>query len=522
LRKIEPEFATAETLVISNDTQAILVEAFYQNAHLKTVIFEDNSQLAVIEDLAFAGCSNLKSIAIPHHVTKIGDYAFAECPNLENIVIPHRVTEIGDFAFNRDPLLKTLRIPPSVQTIGAHAFDMCELNEVIFEKGSSLTHLGVGSFAHTAFTSITLPEKVIALDPSVFSDSALQHIIITAPQGIGLLDSLKDVPSLKFASFSDNSIFEKIDGVWTPIEVVVYPDNDTITQQKDDPRKTARAIIIGKGVTEISPEAFAGCANLAVIQFEEGSQLTTIGEFAFAGCANLVAIQFGEGSQLTTIEKSAFANCANLVEIQFGEGSKLTTIGESAFADCTNLVAIQFGKGSQLTTIKESAFIGCKSLKAVHIPAYVTTIGKDSFSGCGLGNITFAAGAPAEGPKVVRLTIGDMAFESNPVENLTIPSRIQTIGSRAFYDCKKLKKIVIEGNDVEIGKAAFGTISLPDIQFGPTLQPGAAIAFKNFQNDIKAMSVFLTRVMVGTQACQVSFNGILPFTLAKRKWTKVG
>ena len=63
-----------------------------------------------IEDEAFKGCTNLKSITIPDNVTDIGDYAFSDCTSLESIKIPNSVTDIGCEAFSDCTSLNSVTI----------------------------------------------------------------------------------------------------------------------------------------------------------------------------------------------------------------------------------------------------------------------------------------------------------------------------------------------------------------------------------------------------------------------------
>ena len=68
------------------------------------------------------------------------------------------------------------------------------------------------------------------------------------------------------------------------------------------------------------------------------SEVTTIGRNIFAGCVNLQMVTFAEGSKLQTIENNAFENCTSLTEITIP--SEVTTIGSDIFRGCTNLQTI--------------------------------------------------------------------------------------------------------------------------------------------------------------------------------------
>lgn len=64
--------------------------------------------VTAIEDLAFAGCTNLQSIVIPDSVTTIGESAFAYCISLQSITIVTQEKE-PDLSLERiDYLLQEL------------------------------------------------------------------------------------------------------------------------------------------------------------------------------------------------------------------------------------------------------------------------------------------------------------------------------------------------------------------------------------------------------------------------------
>ena len=57
------------------------------------------SDISVIKDYTFCGCSSLKSVTIPDSVTSIGSSAFDGCSSLTSITIPESVNSIGEEAF---------------------------------------------------------------------------------------------------------------------------------------------------------------------------------------------------------------------------------------------------------------------------------------------------------------------------------------------------------------------------------------------------------------------------------------
>ena len=78
--------------------------AFYRCTELKTVEFEEDSQLKALGDGVFVDCENLETVELPSDVETIGKMAFALCKNLEKITIPKSVKKIGQAAFALCPL----------------------------------------------------------------------------------------------------------------------------------------------------------------------------------------------------------------------------------------------------------------------------------------------------------------------------------------------------------------------------------------------------------------------------------
>ena len=98
-----------------------------------------------------------------------------------------------------------------------------------------------------------------------------------------------------------------------------------------------------------------------------------------------------------------------------------------------------------VTAIGNNAF--CHSytstnVSSVFIPATVTSIGNGAFSYCRfLATVTFAEGSQLK-------SIGASAFFGSEYEHpifteIKIPASVETIGSRAFYGCRNLKKITL-------------------------------------------------------------------------------
>lgn len=125
--------------------------------------------ITMIDDYAFAWCTNLTSINIPTGVTGINGYAFYKCTSLTSVVIPEGVENIWGNAFEECPNITSMVIPESVANIGI----------LVFNKCVGLTSIQFNS-ATTVINDIYSPimpntTKIIGYDPSTAKDYASKY-----------------------------------------------------------------------------------------------------------------------------------------------------------------------------------------------------------------------------------------------------------------------------------------------------------------------------------------------------------
>lgn len=73
--------------------------AFNICEELKSVIFEEGSQLEIISSGMFGGCINLHDVTLPDSIKRIGRYAFCGCSRLKSLTIPIHCTYIEALVF---------------------------------------------------------------------------------------------------------------------------------------------------------------------------------------------------------------------------------------------------------------------------------------------------------------------------------------------------------------------------------------------------------------------------------------
>lgn len=226
-------------------------------------------------------------------------------------------------------------------------------------------------------------------------------------------------------------------------------------------------VYMPESITSIGTSAFSGCQNLESVTLPES--LTTFGSYAFSSCKSLKAIKIP--SVVTTITDRCFSGCSSLESVTIPEG--VTDIGGVAFFGC-NLKALTLPES--LEAIGSSAFYGNQSLKSVNIPAKVKKIEAQAFSHCGLTNLVIQEGVQ---------TIGGIAFYENPLQKLTLPSTVTSIGGNAFGNNNNLQSIICNAvTPPKLGENAFGynastTVKVPLQSIAAYRQ---ANGWKNFSN----------------------------------------
>ena len=132
-------------------------------SNLKTIIFNDG--IKKIDSNLFCDCTGLQSITIPNSVEVLGGLAFFGCINLEHVVFEKdsQLIEIGDLAFERCYKLNSISIPDSVESIGDRAFSKCKsLDKLVLPN--NLKSLGYEVISESGISKITIPNTLKTAD----------------------------------------------------------------------------------------------------------------------------------------------------------------------------------------------------------------------------------------------------------------------------------------------------------------------------------------------------------------------
>lgn len=262
-------------------------------------------------------------------------------------------------------------------------------------------------------------------------------------------------------------------------------------------------VIIPASVTAIEAEAFADCASLSSVVFEQpglGKPSLTIGERAFKNCELLTSVtlparlqnislqkyvqrnsSFESLDELTEDAPDAFLGCTALerIDVAYNASAVYTANDGVLFTDSgRTLVYFPAAKSASdyvfpttVRSVAAGAFLGCSLSGALNISAGITSIGDFAFAGTAISEVSFAS----DGVGLSAVTVGAYAFYGcEDIETLTFAegSNVTELGTGAFKDCEKLPKVIIPASMKTVGDEAFANCGTYDYSFTVTIAQG--------------------------------------------------
>ncbi len=264
-----------------------------------------------------------------------------------------------------------------------------------------------------------------------------------------------------------------------------YADDETVTLfwPKD---KTIKSVTIPACVSEIDANAFDGCTSLEEVKFEEGSKLKRVNTFAFKDCTALKSISLPLSVEL--LGDRVFYGCTSLEEVDFS-GDGIKSCGSLIFEKCTNLKRAVVP--ACMTSVSAKEFKDCALLENVSFGNGVTTIEDNAFCDKKLvGEMTF----PSSLKK-----IGSRAFYGNALSAISFPENVESIGAYAFYDNELSGSLELPHAVTSIEEYAFYGNNFSDIRFPENVKTIGAYAF--YDNELSgSLELPDTVVSVGDYA----------------------
>lgn len=245
---------------------------------------------------------------------------------------------------------------------------------------------------------------------------------------------------------------------------------------------------------------FSGNTNITGITFKDGSQITWIGDHAFKECSKLKTIN-NVPAGLTDINEWCFESTA--LESVDLSNTNVTIMKDGVFYNNKSLTSIQLP--NKLENFWDNAFNGCKVLNNIVMPSTVKGIYNNVFEGCeALSNVKFNDRYTTLGHHVFKncpldavtfpttlTSIGEYAFEKTNLKKVDLSNtHITSLPNGSFYNCQQLNDVKLPIALTDIGERAFYQSTITSITFPSSLQKIDAGAFQYTQ---------LTNVVIPTK-----------------------
>lgn len=173
------------TNIIIPDDIEVIGEKVFMDTAINSV--KMSSKVGIIEEKAFAGCSNLLNVQFGVGVQLIEKYAFYETA-IQNLDLSKctGLINIQDYSFERCESLQTVSLPEAIYGIASSVFNGCKsLRKVQFRNG--VYKLEAYSFAKTAIEEVSLPSTVQKLGLGTFEDCKQLRSVDLSKTGITYL-----------------------------------------------------------------------------------------------------------------------------------------------------------------------------------------------------------------------------------------------------------------------------------------------------------------------------------------------
>lgn len=399
LKKFTMEDGDSKNIVIPEGVECIESFAFKNCRNIESVVIPQG--VTEIEKGVFVNCTNLREVNIPDSVTNIGTSAFKSCRSLEKVVLPDSVTEIGMGVFCGCKSLKSAVLPKNIKAIPHSLFYKCEsLENITIPDGVADIDEVAFSFC-TSLTEITIPDSVLRMDDMIFC-------------GCTSLKTIKNSANLQ------------------SLGINAFEDTEWLKNQKKG------TLIVGKVFYRYTGDEK---------EVEIPGYINSVSSNAFYKCENLTGVKIPDGIRF--IDDDAFRDCINLEKADIPES--VVFIGDGAFMSCSKLSEVVICGD---TEIFDDAFRNCPNLRKITFMKEI-----DADINCSALDETPWFKEQEKGFIMVGTTL--YGYKGNE-EEITIPDGVTMVVSKAFRNCRKLRKLTIPGTVKLIGNNIF--LDSPDFE----------------------------------------------------------
>jgi len=466
-----------------------------------------------ISGYAFYGTSALQEVVLPVGVDYIGTGAFARAEALKSVTLPEGVTWLDSYVFYECPLLEKLELPASLSEIRENAIASCRsLTEVDFKRDASIAANNFKFCGGDEDLYIYGPVNASKLTAYAdanglnYNEYAVRYVlnnevvaIVTERAGTKL--AVPPSPSSDERIFAGWSL-EKNGEAWDyekdlmpqeSITLYALMKYDFIWEEVDGGVKLLKYIgneqeirvpetVDGMNVISIAYDCFSDVSVKKLIGNFDSVSYWFAWDYGYAyetieytiiydangGCCNLSRSEIyemtsdGQSWSITGRwrDNYSFTNwyldeaCTQIWDEEFPYANITVYAGWSKIDESIEDISFEYrthnGKvyitgyignkttveipsvinGYSVVAIDDYAFFGNQVMFNVTIPSSVKSIGNSAFSGSRVNTITFANGLE---------TIGVRAFaDCRELSTLSLPTSVQEVGQYAFANCSSL------------------------------------------------------------------------------------
>ena len=393
---------------------AISDYAFHDCKNLVTIELPDT--LLEIENNAFEDCKNLKDVKFPNSIERIGKMVFAHCSSFDTIVLPKNINGIGHSLFYGSHCEKLIiQDASTIKSIGSNAFDGCEY--VLVQKNEFVNEYNFNKYWDEKITMGKVDIRYNVSDYNKYtSDGTFQYFIQGENNAFGSGVVINEL----FINDNNKGIISlpnEIDGIKVvDVNVNLYKVRDSM-----------RAFKFEKNAIYY-PRLELSWLNCPILFEDEGKK------YPDKGIHNCYEVEYDE--ELKCLWASITGDEENVKIIKFYYEDE----------EIENLIIPEEINGKKVVELCESSYSKVKATNLI-LPKNLKIIGEAAFLSSTICNITFNDKLEI---------IDDGAFYGCVnLKEITFPLSLKEIGETAFQNCTSLEKVTLNEGLLRIEKLAF-------------------------------------------------------------------
>ena len=407
---------------------------FQECTNLRTVIFQEGTELENIGNNLFRGCESLERIVLPplrpYSGTSyyLGSYLFYGCKGLKYADVSG-LPYIPNYAFYECALLAEVKIDKPT-SINQYAFYGCE--SLTDFSGESVETIGNSAFQNcTSLSLINLP-KVKKTAQRAFANTAIrteQDIILDLE--VDLLHTNLFENCKHLVSYRNNMVTQINAGVFNGC--------------------TNLRVVQLNRVGRANGAIFIDCVSLTEVEMDSITSFTYVlytGTAFLEGKTNLTRASF---QLLAEVQSKMFMGCTGLREVNL---PNVTKVKSYAFQNCDAITSCNLDF-SNLTEIGEYAFQNCTWIRHLDL-RNVARIGDYAFDGVDLDS--FSISRPSSLSATAYVYMDPYCISSSSITVLDLRNTSHCLlGSNAFANMTNLRAVYFPDGNLNISSNAFNS-----------------------------------------------------------------